>query len=241
MKNVLWFSAGVSSFVTGYLCREELDQIVYCHIADQHPDSIRFLNDCEPHLGQFVDILMSPYESVERVCRMFRFINSRYGAKCTQILKKRVRKEWEAGQTEPLCYFWGIDAGEARRVDQIVAAMPNQSHRFPIIERGLTKADCHGIAARLGIKRPAMYDLGFPNNNCIGCVKGGMGYWNLIRKHFPEVFAARAALEREIGHTCVKGVWLDELDPTRGNIADEIPEDCGITCELNLGGGNEQG
>ena len=36
--------------------------------------------------------------------------------------------------------------------------------------------------------RPLMYDLGYPNNNCIGCVKGGMGYWNHIRKDFPEVF-----------------------------------------------------
>ncbi len=37
-----------------------------------------------------------------------------------------------------------------------------------------------------------MYDLGYPNNNCIGCVKGGMGYWNKIRKDFPEVFQKRA-------------------------------------------------
>ena len=42
-----------------------------------------------------------------------------------------------------------------------------------------------------------MYDMGYPNNNCIGCVKGGMGYWNHIRKDFPEVFDSRAKLERE--------------------------------------------
>lgn len=183
--NVLWFSAGVSSFVAGYVSRGELDKILYCHILDQHPDSIRFLNACEPHLGKYIDILCSPYQSVENVCRAFSFINSRYGAKCTQILKKRVRKEWERDQTEPLTYYWGLDAGETRRVDQIMSAMPEQSHRFPLIERGLTKADCHGIAAKLGIKRPAMYDLGFNNNNCIGCVKGGMDIGTSSASCFP--------------------------------------------------------
>ena len=59
-----------------------------------------------------------------------------------------------------------------------------------------------GISERLGIKRPIMYDLGYSNNNCIGCVKGGMGYWNKIREDFPEVFQARAKLEREIGRSC---------------------------------------
>lgn len=58
-----------------------------------------------------------------------------------------------------------------------------------------------------------MYDLGYPNNNCVGCVKGGMGYWNKIRVDFPEVFERRARQEREIGHSCIKGVFLDELDP----------------------------
>ena len=80
-----------------------------------------------------------------------------------------------------------------------------------------------------------MYDMGYPNNNCIGCVKGGMGYWNKIRKDFPEVFERRAKQERMIGHSCIKGTFLDELDPNRGNINTEIMEDCGITCQLLTG------
>lgn len=77
-----------------------------------------------------------------------------------------------------------------------------------------------------------MYDMGYNNNNCIGCVKGGMGYWNKIRKDFPEVFAARAKLERDIGHSCINGVFLDELDPNRGRMSKEIMQDCGIMCYL---------
>lgn len=86
--------------------------------------------------------------------------------------------------------------------------------------------------------RPLMYDLGYPNNNCIGCIKGGMGYWNRIRKDFPEVFESRAKLERLVGHSMLKDkngpVYLDELDPDRGDMNIEIFPDCGIMCYLSM-------
>ena len=43
-----------------------------------------------------------------------------------------------------------------------------------------------------------------------------------------------SALEREIGHSCINGVYLDELDPKRGRMEDEIMQDCGIMCWLTL-------
>jgi len=46
------------------------------------------------------------------------------------------------------------------------------------------------------------------------------------------VFAARAKLEREVGASCIKGVFLDELDTERGRHAGPICDDCGIMCEL---------
>ena len=41
-----------------------------------------------------------------------------------------------------------------------------------------------------------------------------------------------AALERQIGHSCIKGVFLDELDPDAGRMEDEIMPDCGISCHI---------
>ncbi len=142
-----------------------------------------------------------------------------------------MRKEWERGKKD-LTYIWGYDASERHRMERILESMPKQQHVFPLIERNLTKEDCHGMLQKLGIKRPVMYDLGYRNNNCIGCVKGGMGYWNRIRVDFPKVFAERARQEREIGHTCIKGIYLDELDPTAGRIEDEVMEECSIICQI---------
>ena len=98
----------------------------------------------------------------------------------------------------------------------------------------MTKEEVHGIARELGDKRPFMYDLGYKNNNCIGCVKGGMGYWNKIRIDFPDVFESRSKLERIIGASCINGVYLDELEPNRGRLDDEVMEDCSIMCQLQI-------
>ncbi|MGB4239497.1 MAG: phosphoadenosine phosphosulfate reductase [Candidatus Hydrothermia bacterium] len=194
---------------------------------------MRFLRDCEKALGKKIEILQSPYKSVSRVIQQFRYINGVAGATCTRILKKRVRNEWEYGKTD-LTYIWGYDISERHRAERLQETFPEHKHVFPLIERGLSKEDCHGLCSSLGIKRPKMYDMGYRNNNCIGCVKGGMGYWNKIRKDFPEVFAERARLEREIGASCINGVYLDELEPDRGKIEDEIMEECSIFCQMIL-------
>lgn len=234
---VSWFSAGVSSFIAAYIEKESLDKIIYTHINDQHEDTIRFLRECEKALGKEIEILQSEYKNVSNVIKQFRFINGPYGARCTSVLKKRVRKEWEyEHKDKELTYIWGYDIEEKHRAERLQEAMPQFEHKFPLIERQLTKEDCHGILRELGIKRPAMYNLGYRNNNCIGCVKGGMGYWNKIRKDFPGVFKARAELEREIGASCIKGVYLDELESDRGNFETEILEECNIICQIQSRG-----
>lgn len=239
-KKVCWLSAGVSSFVAGYLLRDTIDEYIYIDIADQHPDSMRFIHDCEKVIGKRCEVLRSAdYSCVGDVCRAFRFVNSAHGAKCTEVLKKRVRKKWEYEHRDyELTYVWGFDMCEQRRADRLFDTMPHVNHEFPLIERHITKSDAHVICECLGIKRPAMYDLGYSNNNCIGCVKGGAGYWNKIRVDFPEVFADRARMEREIGHSILHNkhgmIFLDELDPAAGRMSKEIMLDCSILCELAL-------
>ena len=233
-KKVCWISAGVSSFVAGYLS-ENVDEFIYIDVENQHPDSLRFIKDCEKALNKEITILKSKYGSVQNVISAFRYINGPAGAKCTEVLKKRVRKEWEWENREhEITYVWGFDCTERHRAERLVGSMPQFAHEFPLINRGLTKEDAHGILRSLGLKRPKMYDLGYGNNNCIGCVKGGMGYWNKIRKDFPDTFAEMAKIEREIGHSAINGVFLDELDPSRGREDGEICEECSIFCQIAI-------
>ena len=219
---VCWISAGVSSFIAGYLAKD-VDKFIYIDIENQHPDSMRFIKDCEKVLGKEIEVLRSRYSSVQNVIETFRFISSAHGAKCTEILKRRVRKEWEYEHREyDITYVWGFDCTETHRAERLQELMIEFQHEFPLIERNLNKEDTHGMLHWLGIARPVMYDMGYKNNNCIGCVKGGMGYWNKIRNDFPDVFENRAKLERDIGASIIKGVYLDELEPHKGKIQEEI-------------------
>ena len=236
-KTVSWFSAGVSSAVATKLAIDDIDHIIYQHINDQHEDTLRFVKDCQDWFGKPIEIQRSPYRTVENVCLAFAFVNSPNGAVCTRILKRQMRKEWEAMHRffVTFRYVWGFDANEQDRADRLAnEAMPEEDHLFPLIERGFRKEDAHAFLARAGIKRPMMYDLGYPNNNCVGCVKGGKGYWNKIRVDFPPVFKGRSVMERRIGATCIKGVYLDELDPTAGRDRGPILEECGAACEIEL-------
>ena len=240
---VCWMSAGVSSFIAGYLAKD-VDKFIYIDIEDQHEDSMRFIKDCEKVLGKEVEVIRSAeYPNVDAAIRGEGIIkNVRSGfAPCTAILRKRIRKLWEQQHIDyEITYVWGFDANEIHRAERMNEVMFEFNHEYPLIEKMLTKQDAHAMANMLGIKRPIMYDMGYQNNNCIGCVKGGMWYWNKIRKDFPEVFESRAKLERDLGQSILKDsrtgeqIFLDELDPNRGRPEDEISQDCGVMCYLNL-------
>lgn len=232
---VVWISAGVSSFIAGYLAKD-VDEWIYIDVEDQHPDSMRFIHDCEKVIGRQITVLSSQYyHNVEQVCRSVRYVNGPTGAPCTRHLKKQVRKRWEQEHNgEELIYVWGMDCNEKHRADRIREGFPQVLHEFPLIDRSLTKEDAHGILKTLGIRRPAMYDMGYSNNNCIGCVKGGAGYWNKIRYDFPEVFKSRAIMERDIGHSILKDCFLDELPEDKGRMSEEVMEECSILCQIAI-------
>lgn len=236
MRKVCWFSCGASSFLAAWLVRDTVDDIIYTHVANQHPDSLRFLYDCEKLLNRKITVLQSDYyHDIYDVFRARQLINTPHGAPCTSVLKKAVRKRWECEHPGKYIYVWGFDCTERSRAERLVENMPNVQHEFPLIDNNLTKEDVHGYCQSLGIKRPVMYDLGYNNNNCVGCVKGGMGYWNKIRKDFPEVFDKMASIERELGSTCINGVYLDELDPNRGRQDNIVIPECDIFCQINTG------
>ena len=237
---VCWLSAGVSSFVAGYLA-DNVDEFIYIDIADQHEDSMRFIKDCEKAIGKEIKILKSKeYKSVEDCIRVFGgFRNARNNFyPCTNWLKLRVRKEWEyEHKGYELTYVWGFDMDEKNRAERLIEANPQAEHEFPLIDKMFSKQAVHGYFNQtFDFPRPKMYDMGYPNNNCVGCVRGGMGYWNKIRKDFPDVFQKRAKLERELQNTMLKDkngyIYLDELQENRGNLGIEIFPECSIACYL---------
>ena len=234
-ETVAWFSAGATSAVACKLALKKYPdlKILYIETGSHHPDNLRFLRECENWYGREIQILQSMYyrdvfDCIERT----RFINAPWGAACTSRLKVDVRKQYEYEHNIER-YIWGFefDKREIRRSERMVERYPDFKHEFPLIDERLDKPACLCLLEKAGIKLPIMYDLGYHHNNCIPCVKGSQGWWNKVRRDFPEYFERMSRLERELGRHCLPGCFLDELDPNAGKDETVTPA-CSIFCGM---------
>jgi hypothetical protein len=239
-----WFSCGDASAVAAKLAIDiygDACEVLYCDtFAYEHPDNLRFFMDVERWLGRSIKVLKSPdYADIYDVFHRTKWLVGVGGARCTTELKKNVRTAYQRPDD---IHVFGFTADEQHRVDRFHKQNPDLTARFPLIEAGIKKAQCHTMIREAGIELPAMYRLGYTNNNCIGCVKGQSGYWNKIRRDFPEVFAKMAQTERQLNAAICKRegvtdgkrwrerVFLDELPPTAGRYEAEPDVECGVLC-----------
>jgi hypothetical protein len=176
------------------------------------------------------------YADIWQVFEAKRFLVSHQGAPCTAEMKRKPGDAvWEWGDTE----IFGYTIEERHRVRHWKKQNFERIIECPLIDRNLTKQDCFGMLDRVGIELPAMYQLGFRNNNCIGCVKArdNLDYWKRVRKHFPAIFGRMAKLEREIGTTINRvtkdgerrPIFLDEIEEGDPKGADPNIQ-CGLFC-----------
>lgn len=249
---ISWWSGGITSAVACRLALEKYDNVklVYIETGSHHEDTLRFKKDCEKWYGCEIETIQNTkYDDVIDVVLSTKYVNGSGGARCTKELKKEVRFKWERENIFS-SQVWGyeFEAKEINRAIRTQEQYPYTNPLFPLIENKLTKKECAGIVTGAGIKLPMMYKLGYNNNNCIGCVKGGAGYWNKIRVDFPKVFEAMAQAEREVNATCLKKqigvdeneepiyekIFLDTLNPKAGRKTDIILPECGLFCQVEF-------
>lgn len=242
---VSWFSCGTASAVNTKIALARYGAthdivVARCIVPEEHHDNERFANDCERWFGVPIRNLRSAeYESCEDVWTRERYMSGVAGARCTVEMKKAVRWAFEQ-EWHPDMQAFGYTADEAGRVARFREQNPEVNLVSLLIDEGLSKADCHAIIERAGLVLPFMYRAGFPNANCIGCVNAqSPRYWNKVRQHFPEVFARRAKLSRELGVRLVKlttgereRIFLDELP--RDNFAGDLgpAAECSLLCHI---------
>jgi len=243
---VVWFSCGAASAVAAQLAVQRYGAarvvVVYCDMArDEHPDNVRFRRDIEQWLGIPVRVIASArYASVNDVFEQRRYMSGPKGALCTVEMKKIPRFAFQAADD---LHVFGLSADEATRIQTFSANNPELSLAWLLLDAGITKAECFRRLAAAGIQLPALYALGYKNNNCIGCVKASSPkYWALVRRTFPDVFTRRAEQSRAIGCQLVllrgQRIYLDELP------ADDfgwLPFDDDLTCGPECGSLSHKG
>jgi len=238
---VVWFSCGAASAAALKLTvdrfRGEDVRAVNQPIAEEHPDNRRFLRDVAAWCGVTIEEFTAakfPAASAVEVWDRRKAMVFPHGAPCTVHLKKEARQEWEAIH-KPDWHVLGFTAEERDRHERFT--LTERSNVLPVlIDAAMTKAHCGDMIRAAGIKLPAIYDHGFPNANCLGCVKAtSPTYWNHLRREFPAVFDQRAEQSRRLGVRLVRvndeRIFLDELDPAvRGEPMWQMPP-CSLFCE----------
>lgn len=242
------FSCGAASAVATKLALAQYGDrcvIVNAYIEEEHPDNRRFLIDCERWFGREIHVLRdTKYDaSAIRVFETVGYIKGRNGAACTTRIKRGLLRTFEQpGDVLVL----GYTAEEQWRLDDFRDNWPERPVIAPLIERGLTKEDCKAMVERAGIELPLMYRLGYENANCIGCVKGGLGYFRAIRHDFPVQFERLAQAEGKVADLHGENAYL--LRHRSGPLAGkrfplrELPAgpierneplpSCGLFCEM---------
>lgn len=240
---VCQFSCGAASAVATKLAIAQYGAtrevvIVNAYLANEHPDNRRFAHECEAWFSQPITVLRDEKYGADiiQVFNRERYIKNRWGACCTKLLKRRVLDQWkQAGDV----MVFGFTAEESGRFEDFCERNPDRPAIAPLIERGLGKEDCKAMVERAGIDIPIMYRMGYDNANCIGCVKGGEGYFRAIREDFPEQFEALCQVQDKLGpgsylhryrDTNVRFSLRDLGDgPVRRN--EKLPA-CSFFCEL---------
>ena len=213
---------------------KSLLHVVYCDVREsEHPDQERFLLKVQDWIDHPIEIIKSTdYQSIDEVFERTRYMAGIYGARCTIEMKKIPRFRYQ--QADDI-HLFGLTWDEEKRIERFTADHPDLYLDWILRDQQYKKEKCLQMVRLAGIDLPAMYKLGYKNNNCIGCVKATSAkYWNKIRKDFPGVFAKRAAQSRELGVrlTRVRGerVFLDEL-PADYLLGEEMENiSCGPDC-----------
>jgi 3'-phosphoadenosine 5'-phosphosulfate sulfotransferase (PAPS reductase)/FAD synthetase len=233
-----WWSGGITSAVACRLALEKYENVklVYIETGAHHPDTLRFKKDCEKWYNKEIQTIQNTkYKNHFDVFRKHKFINSPYGAPCTKVLKRMMRLEYEKSN-KIKAQVWGYEftRREINRAIRTQEQYPETNPLFPLIEEKLNKNDCAGIIVQANIELPEMYKLGYNNNNCIGCVKGGKKYWSKIRRDFPDIYKEMSEIEIDLKSTCINGIYLTELSDSIQNDDKEVFPKCGLFCQVEF-------
>lgn len=220
--HIISYSGGMGSFAEAKSCCDKYGpENVLCIFADVHmedPDTYRFIFEtleflkCRSH---YISQNKNPWELFKEK----RFIgNTRVDICSSQLKRNPINnfikenfctsfKEMTYHRNKPATYEtrWksdiaeihlGIDYSEYHRLQETQKIMRPLIYRSTLVEEG--RIIPKDYSEQFGIKKPALYNLGFPHNNCGGfCVKAGLGQFKMLWEKLPERYAWHEQQEQE--------------------------------------------
>lgn len=171
-----------------------LDEIIFCDTGMEFPQMYEHLDRLEQYIGRPITRLKAPasfeyYFSEDTPPRKNPALLGKCGRSwpgplnrwCTGMLKTRIVDAYlkeQYGQ-DTLIQYIGIAADEPERVKE---------HRYPLVEWGMTEADCLQYCRARGFDWSGLYDI-FKRVSCWCCPLQPLEELRKLRTHFPTLWA----------------------------------------------------
>lgn len=242
-RRIRWFSEGAASAVATMFDIGEhgaaAGPVVTCSTGAEDDDNHRFRVDCETWFGCAVTVIRSEkYDSTWDVWEKRRYMAGIDGAVCTGELKFVPRLNFQL-PSDIHVFGYTADKADIARAVLLRSNFPELKVATPLIDRGITKANCLALIEGAEIALPRTYAMGFPNANCLksGCCKAtSPNYWANHRKWFPEGFERTAAIARTLGVRLARindeRVFIDDI-PDDWPTTNPIAPSCDLLCAIH--------
>jgi len=203
---VCWFSGGITSAASCILAMQDYGKercrIIFIDTGNEHHDSYRFKDDFASIFDIDIENLSNDkFRSIEEVWYHYNSLNVATGAICSTKLKQDVRRKFEKeNEYSHQVFGFEYDKKEMNRAKALSMNHPHTKPLFPLIDHQITKKDAIKLVESYGLKIPMAYNFGLGNNNCLntGCIQGGIGYWQKIKREMPEKFKYMAKIEHDL-------------------------------------------
>lgn len=225
-KHIICFSGGKSSALVACMVVQKFGNenvILLNHEVRAEPlDVERFENEVASYLrlpityanaDQSKYPTLTPYEvsQKDRAFGVKQGVNN--NVLCTSRLKTEPFDKWlEENYEEGDIIYYGFDKDEVKRIQRRSSFLGQRGYKtdYPLAlwENPLDDTFLEFIQ----VKPPMQYKV-FKHANCVGCIKGGQLHWLCIYVHKREVFDQFKELELELGHSIIKGAFLEDLEP----------------------------
>lgn len=167
---------------------------VFADTNSEDPDLYRFLADVDRHTNRPCHRLTNQGQTTWDVFHRQQMIKNRNACFAASHLKQIPLDNFARSLTpDPtaITIYTGLSPDEDDRIARLTRRLSPRHHDTPLSWPPLA-GKCT-IARELdaaGLKPPALYDLGYPHNNCGGCcVLAGIANWTRTLAAFPDRYA----------------------------------------------------
>lgn len=196
MHYVVNVSGGAASAVCWIRAVERygLDSVsaVFADTNSEHPDTYRFLDDLERHVGQPLTRLDNGGTTIWDVWLRPTFFIANGGCTASWELKQKpLRKHFDDNwKPDEAVILIGMGPDEDDRMERLQRKADGYQFDFPLCWKPwLWRCDVHDVLRERGLKLPELYDKDYPHNNCHGaCVHAGIAQRMALLKDYPDIY-----------------------------------------------------